>query len=122
MLNEIQNLVINGDNLRVSGVRTFAKNDQAGFLPYPDHFGVQDRYNHYVYEFDVHQGLSSDSVTVQIGLHNHNEGAEGEPAMYDTDINVHNNDWATLGFQAEAISYAVRAFEKLFAHVHGIEI
>ena len=120
MLNEIQNLIINGDALRVSEVRAFAKNPLEGFLPYPDHFGAQDRYNNFIYEFDVHQGLSSDNLVVQIGLRNWAE--DDQPAVYDTDISVHNNDWATLRVQSDCISYAVRAFEKLFAHVHGIEI
>jgi hypothetical protein len=118
MVTEIQNLIINGDNLNIWEVRSYAQKPEEGYLP----MHPSDTINTYSYEYDVHMGMSSDHVTVSIDLQCHNEGEEGEEPRYDTAIRVHNNDWATLSFQAEAVAYAVQAFEKIHAHVHGVEI
>lgn len=102
--------VVNGSNMVLREIVIHAKNPSVeGSIPFcATYKGGNDIQINFVVSKG---GYTSDTLAVSVGLVevDENNGVR----YYDTDVSVHNNDFASLREQGQAISFALDAFYRL---------
>ena len=103
--------LVNGSKMTLREIIVHAKNPSIleGAIPFcTTYMGETDIQVNFIVSKG---GYTSDTLTVAIGLVevDENNGVR----YYDTDISIHNNDFASLRDQGDAISFALDAFYKL---------